>query len=212
MEKVVDTVLGTPYWSGLPSRFGDRPVRQVQAGAGSRPRRRRQARLHRPVLPPGGPDRPAETGRGPFPVPRPVPDQRGGHAARPGDGPMGRAGEPAGPRRHTHPSATGRHRPRAVRVRREPRVQPVARLAGARAGREHRGGPQGGLPGVGGRPAELQRHPARGADRAAAGGVETRRPVPAGKGCQGRPGGDSPGDRRGPRRKQPRLASSSARR
>jgi hypothetical protein len=24
MEKVVDTVLGTPYWSGLPSRFGDR--------------------------------------------------------------------------------------------------------------------------------------------------------------------------------------------
>ena len=24
MEKVVDTVLGTPYWSGLPSRFADR--------------------------------------------------------------------------------------------------------------------------------------------------------------------------------------------
>ena len=44
MEKVVDTVLGTPYWSGLPSRFGDRGYvicklepEAIPAGAGRSP-------------------------------------------------------------------------------------------------------------------------------------------------------------------------------
>ena len=180
-------------------RVRRRSPRQVQA----RPRRWRRRSGARPVdrrsqLPASRPARAAARARGALSLLRAAADRPRAHAARRGDDPLARERQPADPRGDADAAAPGRRCRRAGRLRREPRLQPVACAGRARARGQRRGGAQGRLPGGRDPPPRAQRGGARGADRAAPGRGRPRRPRRARRARR-----DSPGDRDRPCGQQP---------